>query len=73
MKERLSLSVEQSTARYLGSRAKRETNGNVSAVVDRIVRAAQLAEAVRAEGAWYSAHPGYADAAEAERAAAGIE
>lgn len=71
MKERLSLSVDQATATYLSGRAQRETNGNVSALVDRIVRGTQLAESVRAEAAWYAAHPGYAEAAEAERHAAG--
>jgi hypothetical protein len=71
MKERLSLSVDTSTARYLDLRAKRETNGNVSALVDRIVRDRQLTEAVQAECAWYASHPGYAEAAEAERNTAG--
>ena len=71
MKERLSLSVDAGTANYLASRARRETNGNVSALVDRIVRAAELAESVRAEAAWYAANPDAAEAAEAERYAAG--
>lgn len=71
MKERLSLSVDTSTARYLDLRAKRETNGNVSALVDRIIRDRQLADAVQAEAAWYACHPGYAETAEAERRAAG--
>lgn len=71
VKERLSLSVDEGTASYLATRARRETNGNVSALVDRIVRAAKLAESVRAEAAWYAAHPDYADTAEAERHAAG--
>lgn len=71
MKERLSLSVDTVTARYLDLRAKRETNGNVSALVDRIIRDRQLADAVQAEAAWYASHPGYAAAAEAERYAAG--
>lgn len=67
MKERLSLSVDPSTARYLAQRAKHETDGNVSALVDHLVRNAQLAESVRAEARWYSEHPGYSEAAEAER------
>jgi hypothetical protein len=71
MKERLSLSVDRTTAAYLSGRARRETGGNVSALVDRIARAAQLAESVRAEAAWYAANPSYAEFAEAERAAAG--
>jgi hypothetical protein len=71
VKQRLSLSVDTTTARYLDLRAKRETNGNVSALVDRIVRDRQLADAAAAEATWYASHPGYADAAEAERNAAG--
>jgi hypothetical protein len=67
MKERLSLSVEAPTAAYLTERAKRETGGNVSALVDRLARAAQLAESARAEARWYAEHPGYAENAEAER------
>jgi hypothetical protein len=70
MKERLSLSVEALTAAYLNQRAARETGGNVSALVDRLVRAQQLAESVRAEARWYAGHPGYAEDAEAERYAA---
>lgn len=71
MKKRLSLSVDGSTAEYLAERARRETRGNVSALVDHIAREAWLAEALRAEVAWYSAHPDDAEAAEVERHAAG--
>jgi hypothetical protein len=70
MKERLSLSVEAPTVAYLTSRAARETGGNVSAMVDKLVRAAVLAESVRAEARWYAEHPEVAEAAEAERYAA---
>jgi hypothetical protein len=70
MKERLSLSVDAPTAAYLSARAARETNGNVSALVERLVRAAQLAESVRAEARWYTEHADYAEVAEAERYAA---
>jgi hypothetical protein len=70
VKERLSLSVEPDTAAYLTGRAAAETKGNVSALVDRLVRQAQLAEAVRTEAAWYAGHPDYAEDAEAERYAA---
>ncbi|HWG98937.1 MAG TPA: hypothetical protein VNV66_06350 [Pilimelia sp.] len=66
----MSLSVEALTAQYLTSRAQRETGGNVSALLDRLVRQVQLAEAAAAEAAWYAAHPGYAEDAEAERYAA---
>lgn len=70
MKERLSLSVEAPTVAYLTARARRETNGNVSAMVDRLVRAALLGESVRAEARWYATNPDVAEAAEAERYAA---
>lgn len=70
MKERLSLSVERPTAAYLAKRAEQETGGNVSAMLDRLVRQAQLAEGVQAEARWYAGHPGYAEDAEAERYAA---
>jgi hypothetical protein len=70
VKQRLSLSVDKSTATYLADRARGETNGNVSALIDRIVREAWLAEAVRDEVAWYRAHPGFVEDAEAERYAA---
>lgn len=70
MKERLSLSVEAPTAAYLATRAQRETGGNVSALVDRLVRAAQLSESVRAEARWYAEHPEAAEVAEIERYAA---
>lgn len=71
MKNRLSLSVDETTAEYLTKRAQRETRGNVSALVDRLVRAARLTESVQAEAVWYAAHPGHAEDAEAERTAAG--
>jgi hypothetical protein len=67
MKERMTLSLDRVTAKYLATAAKRETSGNVSAMVDKIVRAHALAESVRREAAWYAAHPGYAEDAEAER------
>lgn len=70
MKERLSLSVDTTTAAYLDARAKAETGGNVSALVDRLVRQAQLVEALRAEAGWYARNPGYAQDAEDERHAA---
>jgi hypothetical protein len=70
MKKRVSLSLDGSTAEYLAARAQRETGGNVSALLDRMVRAAQLAEALKAEADWYAANLNYAEAAEAERYAA---
>ena len=67
----MTLSLDRATAAYLTSAAKRETNGNVSALVDKIVRAHALADSVRREARWYAARPGYAEDAEAERYAAG--
>jgi hypothetical protein len=67
VKQRLSLSVDKTTANYLTARAQGETNGNVSALVDRIVRQSWLAEAVRSEVEWYKAHPGFVEDAERER------
>jgi hypothetical protein len=71
VKERVTLSLDQTTAQYLTARAKRETHGNVSALVDRLVRAQALAESVRREAAWYAVRAGYAEDAETERYAAG--
>lgn len=70
MRERLSLSVERGTAVYLSRRAAVETAGNVSALVDRLVRQVELGEAIQSEARWYAEHPGEAEAAEAERYAA---
>lgn len=70
MKERMSLSVEAPTAAYLAQRAARETGGNVSALVDRLARQAQLAEALDAEARWYADNPTAVEDAEAERYAA---
>ncbi|MGI5186506.1 hypothetical protein ACQEVZ_60770 [Dactylosporangium sp. CA-152071] len=70
MKQRLSLSVDQETAAYLDRRAQTETSGNVSALVERLVRQARLADALQAEAAWYADRPDYAEDAEAERYAA---
>ena len=70
MKERLSLSVDATTVAYLTNRAQHETLGNVSAMVDRLVRSALIAESVRAEARWYVEHPGEVEAAEVERYAA---
>lgn len=67
MKQRLSLSVEPSTAAYLAQCAEAETNGNVSAMVDRIVRQAWLAAAVQSEVEFYKANPTYLEDAERER------
>jgi len=67
MKERVSLSLDSETTAYLSSAAAKETGGNVSALVDRIVRKHALRESVRRESNWYAANPDYADDAEAER------
>ena len=71
MKERVSLSLERETAAYLAAAAARETGGNVSALVDRIVRKYALQESLRREAKWYAANPSSARDAEAERYEAG--
>jgi hypothetical protein len=70
MKKRVTLSLDGDTVEYLTRRAEAETNGNLSVYVDRVVRNAALAESAAAHAAWFSAHPGYLDDAEAERDAA---
>lgn len=70
VKERVSLSLETTTAAYLAQRAAGETGGNVSALVERLVRQARLADSVRAEARWYAEHPGIVEIAEADRYAA---
>lgn len=70
MKSRVTLSLEESTLRYLSRRAETETNGNVSALLERVVHAAAVAESATQHAAWYATRPGYAEAAEAERYAA---
>jgi len=64
MRERLSLSVEPPTHAYLTERADRETRGNVSALVERLVRRIQMEEAMDGVAAWYSARPWLAEEAE---------
>jgi hypothetical protein len=71
MKERVSLSLDGETAAYLTAAAARETGGNVSALVDRIVLKHALQESLRREARWYAANPGYAEKAETERYEAG--
>lgn len=71
MKERVSLSLDSATTAYLSRVAARQTGGNVSAMVDRIVRAHALRESIDQEVRWYAANPGYAEDAEIERYEAG--
>lgn len=70
MKSRVTLSLEEGTLSYLSRRAAAETGGNVSALLERVVQAAAVAESAKQHAAWYAAKPGYAEAAEAERYAA---
>lgn len=66
-RRRLWLSVDAATARYLTDRARRETRGDVSALVERLARGAQLAEALGADARRYAEHPEYAEAVEIDR------
>lgn len=70
MKSRVTLSLEEGTLKYLSRRAEAETGGNVSALLERVVQAAAVAESAKQHAAWYAAQPCYAEAAEAERYAA---
>ncbi|MBV1851881.1 hypothetical protein [Catellatospora tritici] len=70
MKSRVTLSLEESTLNYLARRAEAETGGNVSALLERVVQAAAVAESAKLHAAWFTNRPGYADTAEAERYAA---
>jgi len=71
VKKRVSFSLETATTAYLAAAAARHTGGNVSAVVDLIVRSHALREAIEQEARWYAASPRFAEAAEAERCEAG--
>jgi hypothetical protein len=71
VKERVSLSLETTTTAYLAAAAAKHTGGNVSAVVDLIVRSHALREAIEQEARWYATNPQFAEAAEAERYEAG--
>ena len=57
MKERVSLSLETTTTAYLSAAAAKHTGGNVSAIVDLIVRSHALREAIEQEERWSAAHP----------------
>lgn len=70
MKKRVTLSLEEATAVYLERKAGERTGGNVSAFVEKLAREAALQESVTSHAAWYAAHPGVLDDAEAERLAA---
>jgi hypothetical protein len=71
MKERVSLSLDTATTAYLSAAAAKQTGGNVSALVDLIVRTHALREAIEHEARWYAANPGVAEAAEVERQQSG--
>lgn len=72
VRTKVSLNLDLEVARYLTERAKRETGGNVSVLIERLVRAVELAEGVQSLERWYANHPGYAEDAEIERNAAGF-
>jgi hypothetical protein len=71
VKERMSLSLDGETVAYLSAAAAKLTGGNVSALVDKIVRGYALRESLRSEARWYAANPRAVDDAEAERYEAG--
>jgi hypothetical protein len=67
----MTLSLDGAVAEYLGERAAAETGGNVSALVERIVRADAVAESARQHAVFFAGRPGYFADAEAERHATG--
>jgi hypothetical protein len=71
VKRRMTLSLDDAVAQYLGDRAAAETGGNVSALVERIIRADAVAESARQHAEFFAGHPGYFTDAEAERHATG--
>ncbi len=70
MKERVTLSLDAATVAYLEGKAKASTGGNLSAYVETLAKQAALEESIAQHATWYAANPGYAEHAEAERAAA---
>ena len=71
-KERITISLDAGVAarvRQCGATSR----GGVSGYLERLVRQDELREGVDAMARWYARHPGYADDAEAERAAAADE
>jgi hypothetical protein len=71
-KERITVSLDAGVAarvRQCGA----HNRGGVSGYLERLVRQDQLRESVDAMARWYAQHPGYAEAAEAERVAAADE
>jgi len=70
MKARVTFSLDEGTLSYLTQRAQAETGGNVSALLERVVRAAAVAESAKQHATWYAGRPEYAESAETERYAA---
>ncbi len=71
-KERITISLDAGVAarvRQCGAAAR----GGVSGYLERLVRQDELRAGVDAMARWYARHPGYAEGAEAERAAAADE
>ena len=68
-KERLTVSLDAGVAarvRQCGARS----SGGASGYLERLVREDQMRQGVQAMADWYAQHPGYAEDADAERAAA---
>jgi hypothetical protein len=71
-KERITISLDAGVAarvRQCGATSR----GGVSGYLERLIRQDELREGVDAMARWYARHPGYADDAEAERAAVADE
>lgn len=68
-KERITVSLDGRVAARVRQCAAR-SRGGASGYLERLIREDEMREAVAAAGRWYAAHPGYAEADEAERIAA---
>jgi len=71
-KERLTVSFDSGVAKRVRQCGAR-INGGASGYLERLVREDEMREGVDAMARWYAQHPGYAEDAEAERAAAADE
>ena len=70
VKQKMSLSIDQSHARHLQRCAQRATNGNISAYIERLLAEDEMRQATAAAAVWYSRHPRYAEESTTEAEAA---
>lgn len=70
-RKRMTVSLGDDARDYLVKHAKTETGGNVSALIERLVRERQITESVRLHAAHYRQNPNFWTDYEAELAANG--